>query len=224
MVELASPFIASEETGPELKALVERQPPSLLQQLLTDPKAIAERMLDPTLAPKTMAHTVSLLLLSTTLTGAFLASLSRVEIWRAAGLLPVALVLAVAAAMGPVAATAVMAGARLPWQLLAAALTTAVTAGALTLAALAPIAVVAMSLNREWLGPLAVVGSFAIAGIVSGRRIHTVLVALAQTVNTRAGGVKLDEEALERVRLVGRVAFVQLAFTTSLAIWSLKVL
>ncbi|MBL8915381.1 MAG: hypothetical protein JNM17_32050 [Archangium sp.] len=224
MVELASPFIAIEDAGPELKTLVERQPPSLLQQLLTDPKAIAERMLDPALAPKTMAHTVGLLLVSTTLTGAFLASLSRVEIWRAAGLLPVALVLAVAAAMGPVAATAVMAGARLPWQLLAAALTTAMTAGALTLAALAPIAVVAMSLNREWLGPLAVVGSFAIAGIVSGRRIHAVLVALAQSVNTRAGGVKLDDEALDRVRLVGRVAFVQLAFTTSLAIWSLKVL
>jgi hypothetical protein len=223
MRECLSPFVDSSDEGPGLAELLGRQPPSLLKELLTNPGAIAERMLDPAQAPKSMAQTLALLVATTSLTGGFLASLSGGEVLRAAALLPVAIVLAVGAAMGPVAATAVMAGARVPWQLLAAALTAAVTAGALTMVALVPVAVVLMRFDAEWAGPLAVVGAFVVGGLVSGLRIHAVLKALAKVVCDRTGE-PLAGERIYRINLVGRVAFVQLAFTMSLAVWSLKVL
>lgn len=222
-LECLSPFVDSPEDGPALSELISRQPPSLLKELLTNPGAIAERMLDPAQAPRAMAQTLALLVATSALTGGFLASLSGGEVLRAAALLPVAVVLAVGAAMGPVAATAVMAGARVPWQLLAAALTAAVTAGTLTLVALVPVAVVLMRVDAEWAGPLAIVGAFAVAGLVSGGRIHAVLRALAQGVCARTGSALVGER-VSRINLVGRVAFVQLAFTMSLAVWSLKVL
>lgn len=223
MLECVSPFVDSRDDGPALADLLQRQPPSLLKELLTNPGAIAERMLDPAEAPKSMAQTLALLVATASLTGGFLASLSGGTVLRAAALLPVAIVLAVGAAMGPVAATALIAGARLPWQLLAAALTAAVTAGVLTMVALVPVAVVLMRFDAEWAGPLAIVGAFVVAGIVSGLRIHAVLRALARVVCERTGE-PLAGERVGRINLVGRVAFVQLAFTMSLAVWSLKVL
>lgn len=222
-LEYVSPFVDSRDDGPALAELLTRQPPSLLKELLTNPGAIAERMLDPAEAPKSMARTLGLLVATSSLSGGFLASISGSEVLRAAALLPVAIVLAVGAAMGPVAATAVMAGARVPWQLLAAALTAAVTAGALTMVALVPVAVVLMRIDAEWAGSLAVVGAFIVAGVVSGRRIHSVLRALAKVVCERTGE-PLSGERISRINLVGRVAFVQLAFTMSLAVWSLQVL
>ena len=223
MTEFVSPFVDARDDGPGLAELLSRQPSSLLKELLTDPRAIAERMLDPAEAPRSMARSLALLTGSAALTGGFLASISGGDVLRATALLPVAIVLAVGAAMGPVAATAVMAGARVPWQLLAAALTAAVTAGALTMVALVPVAVVLMRFEPEWAGPLASVGAFVVAGLVSGRRIHSVLKALAGLVCERTG-TPLEGERIYRINLVARVAFVQLAFTMSLAVWSLKVL
>lgn len=223
MLECVSPFVDSRDDGPTLSELLQRQAPSLLKDLLTNPAALAERMLDPVEAPRSMAQTLGLLVATSAMTGGFLASVSTAGILRAAALLPVAVVLAVAAAMGPVAATALLAGARVPWQLLAAALTAAVTAGALTLIALVPIAVVLMRIDPIWAGPLAVTCSFLIAGAISGFRIHEVLKALATMVCARTGE-PLAGERVGRIDLVGRVAMVQLAFTMSVAVWSLKVL
>lgn len=222
-VEYVSPFIESGEEGPALAELLERQPPSLLKELLTDPAAIAGRMLDPAQAPTSMAQTLGLLVATASLAGGLMATLSGTGVLRAAVMLPVAIVLAVAAAMGPVAATAVIAGARVPWQLLAAALSAAVTSGVLTLVALVPIAVVAMRFDTEWAGPLAIFGAFGVSGIIAGLRIRAVFRALAKLVCERTGE-KLEGEREFRIGLVGRVALVQLAFTMSVAVWSLRVL
>lgn len=223
LLECVSPFVDARDEGPALAELLRRQQPSLLKDLLTNPAAIAERMLDPAEAPKTMAQTLGLLVATASLSGGFLASLSGNSVLRAAALLPIAIVLSVGAAMGPVAATALLAGARVPWQLLAAALTAAVTAGVLTLVALVPVAVVLMRLDSEWAGPLAIFGAFAVAGVIAGLRIHSVLRALAKVVCERTGE-PLAGERIGRINLVGRVAFVQLAVTMSLAVWSLQVL
>lgn len=221
--EFISPFIDASDTGPALIDLLDRQPPSLLKELLTSPEAIAERMLDPAEAPRSMSQTLLMLLGASALTGGLLASISGSDVLRAAALLPIAIVLAVGAAMGPVAATAVMSGARLPWQLLAAALTAAVTAGALTMVALIPVAVVLWRIDSEWAGPLSVVSAFIISGYVSGRRIRTMLDSLAHLVCERTS-TPIEGAALERIGLVGRVGLVQLSFTMSLAVWALKVL
>jgi hypothetical protein len=221
--EFVSPFIDATDSGPALTELLDRQPPSLLKELLTEPTAIAERMLDPAQAARAMGQTSVMLIGASALTGGLLASLSGANILQAAFLLPVALVLSIGAAMGPVAGTAVMAGARIPWQLLAAALTTAVTAGALTMVALVPVAVVLWRINSEWAGPLSVVSAFIISGYVSGRRIRTMLDSLARIVCERTS-TPVEGEAVERIKLVGRVALVQLSFTMSLAVWALKVL
>lgn len=221
--ECVSPFVDAGDEGPALAELLSRQRPSLLKELLTDPSAIAARMLDPGQAPASMAQTLALLVATASLAGGFIASLSGTEVLRAAVLLPVAIVLAVAAALGPVAATAVIAGARVPWQLLAAALSAAVTAGVLTLVALISIAVVLMRFDAEWAGPLAIFGAFGIAGLIAGVRIRSVFGALAKQVCERTGE-KLEGERLFRIGLVGRVAFVQLTFTMSIAVWSLRVL
>lgn len=221
--ECVSPFVDSGDEGPALAELLSRQPPSLLKELLTEPVAIAGRMLDPAQAPTSMAQTLGLMVATASLAGGFIASMSGSEVLRAAVLLPVAIVLAVAAAMGPVAATAVIAGARVPWQLLAAALSAAVTAGVLTLVALIPLAVVAMRFDPEWAGSLTVFGAFGISGIVAGMRIRSVFRALAKLVCERTGE-KLEGEREFRIGLVGRVALVQLTFTMSIAVWSLRVL
>lgn len=221
--EYVSPFVDSGDEGPALAELLSRQPPSLLKELLTDPGAIAARVLDPSQAAASMAQTLGLMVGTAALAGGFLASVSGAEVLRAAALFPVALVLAVAAAMGPVAATAVIAGARVPWQLLAAALSAAVTAGVLTLVALIPLAVVLMRFDAEWAGPLAVFGAFGVAGLIAGVRIRSVFRALAKLVCERTGE-PLEGERLFRIGLVGRVALVQLAFTMSIAVWSFRIL
>ncbi len=223
LMECVSPFVDSRDDGPGLADLLEGQAPSLLKDLLTNPAAIAARMLDSAEAPRSMAQTLGLLIAAAALTGGLFASITTTEILRAAVLLPAAIVLAVGAAMGPVAATALLAGARLPWQLLAAALTSAVTAGALTMVALVPVAVVLMRLDSDFVGPLAIVLSFLVAGAISGLRIRAVLNELAKLVCASTGEA-LAGERFGRIALVGRVAFVQLAFTMSLAVWCLKVL
>ncbi|MFO0594390.1 MAG: hypothetical protein U0228_03780 [Myxococcaceae bacterium] len=221
--ELVSPFVLQDPEGPPLAELIERQPPSLLKELLVDPNAIARRMLDPARAASAMSQTLLVLIGGTALAGLLIATLLNGSIWRAALLLPAAVVLAVGAAMGPVAATAVMAGARVPWQLLASALTTAVTAGTLTVSALMPLAFVTMAFDREWVGPLTIVAAFAVGGAVAGRRIRKVLNALAEQVCERTG-VELDDERRARIDLIGRVGLVQLTFTLSIALWSLQVI
>jgi hypothetical protein len=205
------------DDGPALAELLTRQPPCCSRSF-TNPAAIAERMLDPAEAPR--SRRTPRCWWPRPPPGGFLASISGSDVLRAA-LLPVAIVL-----RSPppwVRSRRLRYGARVPWQLLAAALTAAVTAGALTMVALVPVAVVLMRVEPEWAGSLAVVGTFVVAGVVSGLRIHSVLRALAKVVCERTGE-PLSGERISRINLVGRVAFVQLAFTMSLAVWSLKVL
>lgn len=221
-VEWGTPFEPSHDDGLTLDDLLVAQPTSLLREMLNDPRALSERLLDGR-AAKTMTDTALTLLVSSALAGAALGTSTGGSALRSMALLPVALVLAVVAALGPVAASAVMVGARVPWALLAGALTMATTRGAMVLCAAAPLSVLAMRVDDEWAGPLVILTSFAVSGLLAGRLIRTMLEQSALVLWERAGS-SLGGERLERVALVGRVGLVQLAFTLSIAVWSLRIL
>ncbi len=221
-VEFGSPFAPSLEEGVPLDDLLDTQPRSLLGELIGDPKALAERLLDGR-AAKTMVDTALTLIASSALAGAALGAATNGAPARSLVLLPFALVLAVIAALGPVAASAVMVGARLPWRLLAGALTMATARGALVLAASAPLSMLGMRADPEWLGPLMIVFSFGLSGLAAGRLLRRVLEQSALVAWERSGAA-LGAERMERVALVGRVGLVQLAFTLTIAVWSFRIL
>ncbi len=221
-VEWGTPFVPSHDDGLTLDDLLVAQPTSLLREMLNDPRALAERLLDGR-AAKTMTDTALTLLVSSAVAGAALGTATGGSAVRSMALLPIALVLAVVAALGPVAASAVMVGARVPWALLAGALTMATTRGAMVLCASAPLSVLAMRVDDEWAGPLVILTSFAVSGLLAGRLIRTMLEQSALVLWERAGS-SLGGERLERVALVGRVGLVQLAFTLSIAVWSFRIL
>jgi hypothetical protein len=221
-VELGSPFTPTVEDGVPLDDLLATQPRSLLRELLSDPRALAERLLDGR-AARTMVDTTMTLGVSSALGGAALGSATHGSATTSMLLLPAAMVLAVIAALGPVAASAVMVGARLPWRLLAGTLTMSATRGALVLCASAPLSVVGMRADAEWLGPLLIVFSFALAGLSAGRLLRQLLAQAALVAGERSGA-SLGEERLVRVDVVGRVGLVQLAFTMTIAVWSLRIL
>lgn len=221
-VELGSPFTPTADDGVPLDELLETQPRSLLRELLSDPRALAERLLDGR-AARTMVDTMVTLGVSSALGGAPLGAATGGSAMTSMLLLPAAMVLAIIAALGPVAASAVMVGARLPWRLLAGTLTMSATRGALVLCASAPLSVVGMRADAEWLGPLLIVFSFALAGLAAGRLIRQLL-AQAALVAWERSGATLGEERLALVDVVGRVGLVQLAFTMTIAVWSLRIL
>lgn len=221
-IEFGSPFAPSLDEGVRLDDLLETQPRSLIRELLSDPRALAERLLDGR-AATTMVDTALTLIVSSSLAGAALGAASNGSSMRSMAFLPLALVLAVIAALGPVAASAVMVGARLPWRLLAGALTMATARGAMVLCASAPLSVLGMRADAEWLGPLMIVFSFGLAGLSSGRLLRK-LMEQAALVAWERSGAALGPERMERVALVGRVGLVQLAFTLSIAVWSFRIL
>jgi hypothetical protein len=221
-IEFGSPFAPSLEESVQLRELLETQPRSLLRELLSDPKALAERLLDGR-AATTMVDMALTLVGSAAVAGAALGAATNGSTVRALALLPFALILAVIAALGPVAASAVMVGARLPWRLLAGALTMATARGAMVLCASAPLSVLGMRADAEWLGPLTIVFSFGLAGVSSGRLMRK-LMDQAALVTWERTGAELGPERMERVALVGRVGLVQLAFTLTIAVWSFRIL
>lgn len=221
-IELGSPFAPALDEGVPLDDLLETQPRSLLRELLSDPRALAERLLDGR-AATTMVDTATTLIVSSAVAGAALGSATNGSMPRAMVLLPVALVLAVIAALGPVAASAVMVGARIPWRLLAGALTMATARGAMVLCASAPLSVLGMRADAIWLGPLMIVASFGLAGLSSGRLLRRMMEQAALVAWERSGA-SLGPERMERVALVGRVGLVQLAFTLTIAVWSFRIL
>ncbi|MDP3234039.1 MAG: hypothetical protein Q8S33_08425 [Myxococcales bacterium] len=221
-IEFGSPFAPSLDEGVPLDDLLETQPRSLLRELLSDPRSLAERLLDGR-AATTMVDTALTLIGASALAGAALGAATNGSAARSMALLPVALVLAVVAALGPVAASAVMVGARLPWRLLAGALTMATARGAMVLCASAPLSVLGMRADAEWLGPLMIVFSFGLAGLSSGRLIRKLMEQSALVAWERTGA-ELGPERMERVAIVGRVGLVQLAFTLTIAVWSFRIL
>lgn len=221
-IEFGSPFAPALDEGVPLDDLLETQPRSLLRELLSDPRALAERLLDGR-AAATMVDTSLTLIGASVLAGAALGVATNGSAARSLVLLPVALVLAVVAALGPVAASALMVGARLPWRLLAGALTMATARGAMVLCASAPLSVLGMRADSEWLGPLMIVFSFGLAGLSSGRLLRR-LMEQAALVAWERSGAALGPERMERVAIVGRVGLVQLAFTLTIAVWSFRIL
>lgn len=205
--ESLSPFIDWRDDGPALETLVGQQQPSLLRDLLTAPEAVSARLLGSGSA-RLVQSSLGLLAASSALSGGLIAIALEASVAKMAVLVPVSLLIAMVAALGPIAAVAIVLGVRVPWVKLSGTLVAAMAAGSLSTCAVTPFAVVLHRFDAEWAGPLAVVSAFVLAGVVAGQRTRQLLLQLARTGD-------------ERVALLARVATVLVAFTTALSLWLL---
>ena len=223
--ESVSPFIAwpEDETEGSLEELVGSQSPSVFHELLSSPEAIAARLAGP--EPRKVIELCLLVLVSAcAFSGALLGMTLRDPVFKAALLIPLSLLIALVAALGPIAAVAIVLGVRVPWARLAGTLAAAMASGALATAAVTPIAVVLHRLDAQWAGPLAVILSFSVAGVVAGKRTRDLLLLLASAAMKEARRAELEEDELERVKMLARISTMIVAFTTALAIWALGAL
>ena len=214
--ESLSPFIAwrEDERDTSLDSLLADQPPSLLRELLTAPAAIAARLNGPD--PLGLVQSCLLVLVcACAFSGALLALTLEAPVLKTALLVPLSLLVALVAALGPIAAVSIVVGVRVPWSRLSGTLVAAMASGALAASAVTPFAVVLHRLDAEWAGPLAVVTAFALAGLVAGTRTRDLLLQLAS-----AGGADLEADRRERVAMLARISTVVVGFTAALAIWS----
>jgi hypothetical protein len=200
---------------------------SLLADLLREPTAIVERLLNP-------AHIQGLVLGSAVIiavgTSFFAAAASvargKEAWWGSAVLTSLNVLMSLAASLGPIYATGILVAARVPLARLVAALLSASAAGSLLLAGLAPPLYLMWRLDAEWGGPLMMVGAFLLSGAAAGARIHRLLSVMAETVTRSALGenARLREEDAFRVGIVARVSMMMLAFTLALGFWGFNAL
>lgn len=206
---------------PELERLLSRQEPSLVRELLVDASAVGARLLRPDVRAQTVSAVAAWLVFTAAVAGVALSSLTGSDPLRAAVLTPATLVVALLATLGPVAASAVLVGARVSWAMLTATLTAALAAAGFVLLALVPVSVALWRVDDAWAGPLTLVGSLGVAGFIAGRRARALLESLAAAA-ARQAGRPLSASGTFRVGVVARVALVQLAFTLSVALWALR--
>ncbi|MGC4114623.1 MAG: hypothetical protein QM765_08435 [Myxococcales bacterium] len=196
---------------------------SLLVDLLRDPRAVAERLLDPARVPSLVLGSLGLIVVST----AFFVVITMIArgshafaLQAIQGALNV--LIAVAAALGPIYATSVLVSARMPMARLVATLLAASATGSLVLAGLAPVVYVLWKIDPFWAGNLSLVSAFGVAGLAGGARIHALLLTTAEAVTRSALGdpdASLAPYDAFRVGILARMALVILGFTTALAIW-----
>jgi hypothetical protein len=200
----------------------------LLVELLREPSAIVERLLDPGKLQGLVVGTVGIIGVSTLLFAASVSAASRwTEAWRAAGLTPLNVLMALAASLGPIYATSLLLAARVPLARLVAALLASAATGTLLLAGLAPPLYLMWRLDSEWAGPLMLTGAFLLSGAVAGARIHRLLHLMAETVTRAALGkadAQLSREDAFRVGILARVSWMLVAFTTALGFWAFNAL
>ena len=216
--EPRSPFVGAEpEPGPSLDELVEAQAlvRPLALELVSDPAAVVERILDPRRLEGLVVGALAVLVGSTAL---FAAGLMGAAGWpavlRASALSALSVLLGLAAALGPIYATSLVVAARLPLAHLVGVLLAAVASGALLLPALAPAAHAALRFDPVWAGPLAAVASFGLFGLVTGARLWRLLFGLAEAAGP------LDVGTRFRLRILARMALVFTGLTVSLAFWA----
>jgi len=200
---------------------------SLLADLLREPSAIVDRVLDPSRLQGVVLGSALMIVLGTSFFAAA-ASVARGKEtwWDAAALTSVNVLMSLAASLGPIYATGILVAARVPLARLVASLLSATAAGSLLLAGLAPPLYLVWRLDPEWSGPLMMVSAFLLAGAAAGARIHRLLGVMAETV-TRAAlgeGAKLSAEDAFRVGILARVSWMMLAFTLALGFWAFNAL
>jgi hypothetical protein len=200
---------------------------SLLADLLREPAAIVDRVLEPARVQGVVLGSVLMIVLGTSFFAAA-ASVARGKEawWSAAALTSVNVLMALAASLGPIYATGILVAARVPLARLVASLLSAAAAGSLLLAGMAPPLYLVWRLDPEWSGPLMMVSSFLLAGAAAGTRIHRLLTVMAETVTRAALGeaAKLSEEDAFRVGILARVSWMMLAFTLALGFWAFNAL
>ena len=231
--EPLSPFVpwSSEDRAPLHEAeastpAADRQP--LLVDLLRDPAAITERLLDAVAAPGPGArlgghhrrvHEL--------LRRGGQRRPGKEAWWGSAALTSLNVLMSLAASLGPIYATSILLAARVPLARLVAALLAAAATGSLLLAGLASPLYLLTRLNPEWAGPLMLTSSFLLAGAAAGARIHRLLSHMAETVTGKALGdaaVKLGQEDAFRVGILARISWMMLAFTLALGFWAFNAL
>ncbi|MBL9039530.1 MAG: hypothetical protein JNG84_13505 [Archangium sp.] len=212
--EMLSPFIAwqPEVDAATLEPLLDSQPPSLVRELLVSPAAVVTRLLEAGQVAPLMKQCLLLLVTSSGFSAGLIAMARRAEVPWAMVMTPVSLLVALVAAIGPIAAVSLVLGVRMPWSRLSATLVAALSAGALVSSALAPAVLVLQRWNDEWGGGLGIIGVYVVAGLVTGMQAQRLMLALA--------GPQLAEELTERIEMFGRIATMALGLTVSLSIWS----
>ena len=231
--EPLSPFVpwSSEDRTPLHEAVASThslggQP--LVVDLLRDPSAVTERLLDPTRLQGVVLGSAGLIAGCTSFfAAAATIARGRGEWWGSAVLTSLNLMMSLAASLGPIYATSILLAARVPLARLVAALLAATATGSLLLAGLASPLYLLSRLDPEWGGPLMLTASFLLAGAAAGARIHRLLRLMAETVTCKALGdsaAKLSEEDAFRVGILARISWMVLAFTLALGFWAFNAL
>lgn len=213
--EPLSPFVSWEDETLSL------EPPELSTRWLEelrDPAAVVERLMDARALAQTIAGSLALIALGT---GVF-ALVLRLDLGASAAALSAlrlvaSMLLALAAALGPIQAASLVMAARVPLGRLVGVLLGAVAAGSLILAPLAPLVRLMHQRDLHMGGPLSLVAAFGVAALVAGFSMRALLFALARASVERPLTASEDF----RVGVVARLSCVFLAFTVALALWTL---
>jgi hypothetical protein len=229
--EPLSPFVpwSSEDRTPleEAEAATPAGQP-LLVDLLRDPSAVTERLLDPQRLQGLVLGSAGIIAACTSFFAAA-ATIARGKDawWDSAGLTSINVLMALAASLGPIYATSILLAARVPLARLVAALLASAATGSLLLAALASPLYLLTRLNAEWAGPLMLTSAFLLAGSAAGARVHRLLGLMAEQVTRNALGdsaAKLSGEDAFRVGILARISCMVLAFTLALGFWAFNAL
>lgn len=226
--EPASPFVVWSDDDRQPLEPVDESESSLVLELLSAPDRVADRLLEPAELQRAVLGSLATLIAATSFFSAVMMSIhGPLTMLRAAAASSFDVLLALAAAFGPIWATSVLLAARLPLPRLIGVLVTSAATGALLLAASAPIPYFLWKLDNEWAGPLSVLGAFAISGIITGARVHHGMFALAERIHAArdpagTGGLSADEHF--RIGILARMSLVLVAFTVGLAFWALDAL
>jgi hypothetical protein len=224
--DVASPFVALPEhdLGPLDAMAAGALEPSVLVDLLREPKAVARRLLDADRAPVTVVAAMATVVTSAAVfAAAAVAARPGAEPLASAALMPVVVLMSLAAALGPIYVAGVLASVRLPLARLAGLVIAGAAPGLMVLATLSPLPWLAWRLDDTWAGPLSIAASMTIAGLCTGLRLHQITLALAEAGAEARGRRSLLVSERERVELLARLAFVFSAFCFLLGSWALDV-
>lgn len=217
-IELKSPFLRWSESDATLE-LPAAAPPSDLTALLGHPELVCERMVDPSRAPRLVVTAVVATGLATLAFCAGCAGLvsGRVE-WQVLAA-PIYVLLALAAATGPLYATSILLAARLPFARLVACVLTAGVVGALLSVAALPLIYLAWVADPEWVGALSVPAAFGLSAAAAASRLRVLLLGLA---GLAQGASPMSPGDEFRVRMLARISVMVLGFALTNAIWALE--
>jgi hypothetical protein len=226
-LEPLSPFVLW--TPAELEPVPEEllQPPerrSFLLELLRDPGAVVRRILDREKNANLVLSSLAVIALGSAVFAASVVTArgaTPLEVLRAALLLPLDALAAIAAALGPIYVVGIFVSARIPLARLVSTLLASVASGAQLLAVLGPILHVVYARDPLWQGPLGLVAAFLASGAAGGLRIRTLLELMAEEIaSAGAGAARLTDGDRFRVAILARMAMTFLGFTSALALWA----